>query len=356
MVFTQKFEEEVINFVPKISEKRNYWFVRTLGGQYFEDFANGNFISIGYNEILLFDVNLAKNTKNPTEFLADKVRKFYEENGTPAHTANQILKFVYEIKKGDVVLIPSDSSMFLKFGEVLEDFTYLKSESKDSDKCPFEKRKKVRWIKTISKDQLNPNLYKLIYSHHTITKANIYDQYIDKTLNTFFTKNNKAHLVLDVSTPQGINAKELFRMGLNLFDLLDNFCEEEQLQVSSDDIETKVNLSSPGTVELISNSVYALGIIGFIIVCLNGGDYELNFRVAKVSMSSKGLIQVITNFLNEKSDRKIKEQLVKQMEKMQLQSPDDITKILAAISKKINEKEDTSQLKINTEKDESQKS
>lgn len=329
MLSTQNFIEKV----RKIDASKNYWFVRTQGGDYFNDFANGNFVAIGHDQILLSDVSRAKLSPNPSEALGEKVRKYYEENKMPTHTANQILKFAYEIKKGDIVFIPSSSSSILKFGEVLETPAYLKSDSLDKDDCPFEKRKKVRWFKSIKKKQLDPNLYKLIYSHHTITNAKDYEQYIDKSLYSFFIKEGKGHLVIDVTTTNGIKAKELFRLGLDLFDSVDTFGEDTNIKVNSDDVEAKVNLNSPGTVEFISQSVQVLAIIGMIIVFLNGGEFEVNLRITKVKMKSQGFISKLSNFLNENKNRKIKDEITEHIKKLKIESPDDITKILSQLNK-----------------------
>ena len=38
--------------VPKI-EERNYWLVRTDGGNYFEDFTRNNYIAIGWDYLTL---------------------------------------------------------------------------------------------------------------------------------------------------------------------------------------------------------------------------------------------------------------------------------------------------------------
>lgn len=339
--------KEILDNVIEISEQRNYWFVRTQGGEFYEDFSFGNFISIGYDKILLSDITEAKNSPSPTEFLAEKVRKFYEDNGTPTHTANQILKFVYEIKKGDIVLIPSVSSSEIRFGEVVETPLYLKSDSNDFDNCTFQKRKKIKWLKKVYKNKLNPNLYKLIYLHHAVTDASAYDQYIDKTLNTFFIKHGKAHLVIDIQTQKGIHARQLFRTGLNLLDTLDEYEEFENVDLDTNDIETKVNLESPGTIEFISENIQSIFIIGFLIVSLIGG----NFAISKFSFKSKGLVQSIIDFWNQSKDIKIKEQLVQQLKSLQIQSPDDIVKILNALNQNKQNNDSSNDIKIIEEDD-----
>ncbi len=248
--------------VPTINTSRQYWFIRTNGGEYYDDFFKGGFVAIGFDKVLLYDLVQARNTAQGLEQITASIRKNYPDHTRPQASAKMLIRFIDDIKKGDIIVIPSEGSRHVAFGEVLESTTYLKNESKDIDSCPFEKRKKVKWLKSISRYKLNPNLYQLFFSHHALTGANQYADYIDKTLNSFFVKLGKAHLVLDVTTREGIPARDLFSMGTSLLNLVENYGEEHQEDLSVDDIEIKTNLESPGTVELISQSVLGLMVIG----------------------------------------------------------------------------------------------
>lgn len=46
-----------------------------------------------------------------------------------------------------------------------------------------------------------------MYLHHSISEATAYEIYNDKILNSFYIKDNKANLVLNVQTEADINAK-----------------------------------------------------------------------------------------------------------------------------------------------------
>lgn len=331
---------EVTNKIRKIEDRKNYWFVRTHGGDFYHTFINGDYIAIGYDKILLSDVSRVKESPNAATALAEKVRKFYPENKRPGHTAKQILRFAYEIKKGDIVFVPSYASDYLTFGEVIETPSYTKLDGNNDDACPFEKRKKVKWFKTIKKWELDPNLYKLIYSHHTITNANDYDNYIDKTLFSFYHKKDKAHLVIDVKTTHGINGKDLFRFGLELLEIADEFNENVKENTSSDGVEAKVNLNSPGTVEFIANNISTLVVMGGFLWVLVGGEFEVNLRITKFTGKSKGLIKQISNFLDDSKNRSIKESLKSHIDKLEVTSPEDITKILNSLNNNSDEPEE----------------
>lgn len=44
-------------YVQTVRQDNNYWMVRTMGGAYYEEFVQDKFITIGYNEILLREIN-----------------------------------------------------------------------------------------------------------------------------------------------------------------------------------------------------------------------------------------------------------------------------------------------------------
>jgi restriction system protein len=189
--------DEILSLLPSINSNRRYWFFRTNGGQYFDSFRSRNYIAINYNKIQLQDIVTANvDGIFNIEMLAEKVTKAYKDNEKrPNYVASQLLKFAYEFKKGDIVLIPSSSSQIISFGEITDRAIYL-SEPGEGDNCPYTKRRKVKWVKDIRRDDLDPNLYKLMFSHHAITEGNLYGEYIDKIINSFYIKDNRAHFII----------------------------------------------------------------------------------------------------------------------------------------------------------------
>ncbi len=328
---------EILESLPKISENRNYWFFRTNSGEYFEEFRDGNFIAIGYNEISLEDIK-AGNTGNDVgiEILGNRIQtKYKEKENRPNYVASQLLKFAYKIKKGDIVLIPSASSYNICFGQIIETPAYIAKATGELN-CPYSKRKKVRWLKTIPRDALDPNLYKLMFSHHTITEADLYAEYIDKVTNSFFIKNNSAHLVLKVQTTQDIKAKDLFEMGGIALDLLDEFSKEENLPYKSDDFNVKLNLQSPGLIVLSGVSMGGIVIVGIILVAIAGGGFSLKYgKEFTTGIKTDGIIEKIKSFLTANSNIRMKKELLeKHMKDLNIQDPDDLVKILKELNKK----------------------
>lgn len=329
--------QELLDSLPKISEKRRYWFVRTNAGEYYDAFKKGNYIAIGYNDITLEAIKKA-NTGDETgiKILAEAISKKYtkEQEYRPGYSASQLLKFVYEIKKGDIVLIPSENSTEISFGEVKETPVYLESKIAQGD-SDYYKRKKVKWLYTIDREDLDPNLYRLMYSHHTVTDAGEYSEYIDKIINSFYIKGGKANLVLNVETVDDIKAKDLFQLGSIALDLVDEFCEEESLPYSSDGINLKLDVQSPGFILLAGVTMPAVILVGIIFIAVAGGGFAFTYKKdVKTDIKTDGLVEKMRAFLNSKSNRRTKKELLeKHMKELQIKDPEDLVKILKELNK-----------------------
>lgn len=328
--------KEILDSLPTINSGRRYWFVRTNGGEYYDAFLSGNYVAVGYNEINLSDIK-AGNTGDATglEILSQRIGKVYgDREARPSYVATQLLKFSYSIRKGDVILIPSRNSYEIAFGEVLETPAYVTENVKEGDSL-FLKRKKVKWLKVIARDKLDPNLYKLMYSHHTISEADQYAEQIDKITNSLFVKSDKAHMVLDVQTTKNIKAKDLFEMGLIALELLDEFAEAENLSYKSDEFEIKLNVQSPGFIELTGVSMGGIVLIGIILIAIAGGGFNFSYKEdVKASITSDGIIEKVRRFLTSKSNIKAKKELLeKHMKDLQIQNPEDLINVLKELDK-----------------------
>lgn len=147
------------------SEERNYWLLRTQGGTYFDEFYFNNYIGIEWDDIV-------DNTIKSMETMAQIVSQKYPEEKRATYVAGQIWKFIHDFKKGDIVLIPNKDSKIIAFGEILEDDIYVSDDGisdpfaqlsipddEDSNSIPvLRKRRRVKWIKTIKRELLDPHL------------------------------------------------------------------------------------------------------------------------------------------------------------------------------------------------------
>ncbi|MDP2235028.1 MAG: hypothetical protein Q8J88_01220 [Bacteroidales bacterium] len=329
--------ENIISLLPQLNESRGYWFVRTNGGLYYDNFIEEGFIAIGYDEITLESIKMAhENKASGLLELGNIVRDTYKKDEyRPNFVASQLVKFSYEIKKGDIVLIPSENSSRITFGEVSESAVFLQQRlSFMPDVCPFVKRKKVDWIETKSRDSLDPYLYKMFFSHQAISDASQYGPYIDKAINSIFIKGDKAHLVLDVQTSDNIKARDLFEYGTVTLELFDEFCKEENLPYNSDQFDVKINVQSPGLIELAGLSIDGIVYIGIILVAVTGGGFSLKTNAIDVSLKTDGIISKIQAFLKSRSNIKTKRKLIeKHTEQLQIKNPEELVRVLDELNK-----------------------
>jgi restriction system protein len=323
--------EKILLNIPTFKE-RNYWLVRTQGGQYYGDYRSNDFIAIGHNEISLNDINESKkNTKNPYELLTAKIKGNNKEQLRPKYIATQLFKFAYEINKGDIVIIPGDNSAQISFGEIIETPMFLEDNIDYSNhkKCNYIKRKKVKWLKDIYRDELEPKLYKLLFSHHTITKANQYSSEIDRTINDFYIKEDEAHVILKVAAFDEIKARSLFQMGNNLLDIVDQYCKDNNLDIDTSEVEIKLNLQSPGTIQLSGKQKTAIAIIGLLIVGVVGGGFKIQYGDFEFDLSTKGAIQKVIDAQEANNDINIKNNILeKHVETFQIKQPNDLVNVL----------------------------
>lgn len=286
--------EELLEYfnIPIINNGRQYWLVRTDGGNLWEQFKAEGFIGIGWNEFsdsnkfLHIDEN-----KELEKQIRESIRNEYKVD-KPGLIINSIKRFSVQMKIGDIVMIPSSSSNIISFGEIVSDlYLYeLTEEDIDEERCEYVKRREVRWLKDIYRNDLDPLLFKMFQTHHTIVNAENYADVIDRTLENIYIKDNIAHLKIDVKTKDNIKGKKLYMLQKMVFD--------SKLEVS-DDLEMKINVQSPGFLELITTNLWDVIKISFAVSIILGGGKGFGIEIP-------GLISIF-NKLNEnrREDKKL---------------------------------------------------
>ena len=339
--------------IPIIHSDRRYWLVRTKSGVYFNDFFLNDYISIGWDEI--DDISLM--TEATREVLTDIIRKQYDKDknkngdeedeevkktGNYGLIATQLIRFVSEIKKGDIVIIPSQKSNNIAFGEVLDDSIYeeyVDLEDIEQTQCTFIKRRKVRWIKRQKKEEVDVYLYKLLNSHHTITDAKEYANIIERTLNSIYIKDNIAHFTIRVGQEDNIKLKELSSLIDNNISIINEFNKFTSSDLDVDDVAIKINLHSPGPVE-IQGVISGVLVISMITFAVCGGGFKFvrkngNKNVETgLEMNSEGFMEKLIKFMdhfnnNKREDMKLKAQIENSRRDLRIEVPQDECKEIA---------------------------
>ena len=270
-----------------LNNEMNYWFVRTESGKFYEDFLFNSYIAVGWNEINI----LSKD--NDDEKTIALIKEKYPDK-IPGRVLNPIKRFCLEMKPGDLVIIPSSSSATFAFGIIQSD-PYLENineenfEDDDAESCPYSKRRTVRWLSSLDRHRLDPHLFQFFRAHQAISNASNYADYIDRTLNTLYIKNNIAHIILDVCTHENIPANKLIKFISGLLNYLNKVTNDPN---ASNDIDIKLNVQSPGIVEFIGNPL-KIAILAIILIILIGGEVNFSKQGDDIEFSAKtpGLIE-----------------------------------------------------------------
>lgn len=325
-------------------EDRNYWFIRTRRGTYYEDFKNEGFVGIEWDKVS--DKSFISSANE--DDLKVEVVKNYPDMDRPGYIAKQIIKFANDIKKGDIVLIPNEHSEWISFGEILEDDMYiLENEEEDflallddfydqssnnEERPILKKRRKVKWLYDIKRINLDPYLYGIIYAHNAIVDANPYSLFIDRTLSQFYVKGKKAYFTYKVTKKKNIPYGDILTFLNSNYNLI-NFINKysSSIKIDPQELVLKINVQSKGPVQF-KGAMKNILIFGLIIGALFGNKMDFKAFGIEYSFETKGLPGLITeinqiidtknNVEKETEMKKLINELESDRKRLQIQIPD----------------------------------
>lgn len=343
--------DELTQQISVIPTNKKYWLIRTQSGSLYNNFVENNIVGLDRSELSikeLYDLNNNFIDRDQLQNEIKKhVKKYYDKNdyGDDLSSqklgliSNQIFNFYYNVKEGDIVIIPSEDSSHISFGVVQESFI---AEFTDEEKRNFEDtsvpflNKRVKWLKEFRRRSLDPNIFRMFTAHHAINNVSKYAEIIERTLRDLYILDNEAHLVINVEQSQDIKAKDLFGMGYSLMELVDMVAEDLKLEgVSSDDLEVTVNLNSPGKIDLKS-TIKKTTLVAGLILLVCGGGYTASNGASLKTDGLKSLIEAIADYQDRaeeresrKADRELKKRMFERYEdSLEVKTPDDIIRLM----------------------------
>jgi len=305
--------EKLNELIANVSSEKHYWFFRSMGGIYFKEFYEEGYIAIGYDEILLRDLEDLPEKDNSAREMIKARLKSKRPDFTPnkiATAAGQIIKFYRSVNVGDFVMVPSSESKSYAFGIVTTNM-FEDSSEHGFERCPFAKRRKVKWLKIFNRCQLDPKLLLALGNQQTLSSIDDYSLFIDRKINNLYAKGDKSYLVIRVNQDNGLSWDDFYFI-TDLGDLFKFVSQQGGIAVDLTKIEMKINVQSPGDILLIANGGDAyLLIIAFIaLLCLLPGG---KVNLWKIQFESKGLgcllnqiVDAVNKFLNEQQERKLR--------------------------------------------------
>lgn len=247
--------QEIFDIINVPSTTR-YWFMRTETGTLLETFLEKQFISIGHDSITSRDLEKLSDAELKTKIArADNNIDLTTQSGKgkASRILNRIEAF-RDIKKDDVVIIPSEGSEYLSFGIVQSDEIY--EEENDNDH-PHRKRKSVNWIvKQEYIGNLSPKFYQVKRFRGTLYDISDWAADItDSLLHNLYIKNDNSHFVIRVNTDDPISWPLLSEYLSLLHDLLKEINVDFELQEDIESSTIKINLQSKGILNLAQKGI-----------------------------------------------------------------------------------------------------
>ncbi|MCM3488829.1 hypothetical protein M3689_05850 [Alkalihalophilus marmarensis] len=306
--------QQYVDNILEIPETTNYWLVRADGGKYYHDFLNNDFIATSNDEVTLDRLNV-ENALNFAGITVDTFKKIYADiykDKKPqqiSHAASRIYSFICGIKVNDLVLVPSQRSTEFIIGIVTSDVYEAtqeeinKSHGDHYSICPYIKRRKVKWLKTVKRESISEKMYWILSAHQSIFNLNEHADHVDKLLSPVYIKGNQCFAILKVHREQGINVNDW----LELYGEVKNISKED-----SSDIIIKNNVQSPGLIDFVTD-LDNLRTLVWCFVLLSG------VFLTKVKVGKLEVLGIIPYFLNEGKINRESMRLDNEMKKVELE-------------------------------------
>lgn len=302
-------EKKVLK-IKEVPSDQKYWFFRTEAGTYFPDFYLNEYIAYGWDDFNnLDDLKEALQSEKKKNLLKEDFKKKYPEEKREGLAVNQMLLFIDTMSIGDIVLIPSAGGEQLAIGVIKSDAYIYKSPCANIDEdfddeergyktCPYLKRRNIKWIKTIRKNNLDPHLYKLMFARNTISDASSYDMYIDREMYPIYLKDRKIYISLRVEQKEGISALDMSNLLSSSLSILHAF-GDEKIKPEIDSLEVKMMVESPGVIQFIGGAAAGTMLLGAISLFAFGADIDFEVWGQKYSIQSNGAVQSYIDYKKE---------------------------------------------------------
>lgn len=316
----------------QVNPERKYWFVRSNSGSYYDIFMEMGYVAVDFDQIPFSKViELRSRFRDDFDKMLPELKSQLKlvlpdySNRDISILAGQTIRFHSEMNPGDVIITPSAGSYQLSFGVVQTDV--YDAQAKDLYECDFKRRRGVKWLKTVSRFELDPYLLRTLIQQKTISDISIHATIIERTLTNFFVQDNEANMVLNIEKSQDIDLEHF----VNLFkavDLANNFIKMQGEDNTDNLIFVKTALNSKGRLQFVSKSIKNLAIVAIIFNSIAGGGLTIEQGDFKLDMSTRGIIKAVEEYKNAEENRAVVEKIRESMDTLQVKSPDDIVKIL----------------------------
>ncbi|OGX82009.1 hypothetical protein BEN47_05150 [Hymenobacter lapidarius] len=287
--------EQIVARIPVLDATRQYWFIRTNGGAFFQDFLDSGSVGIGYNLVTYAQIKRALVQRDKTEggILGAIINRYPEfDKNKLGRVLGLFTRFYTDMQEGDVVVMPSAGSNEYAFGIVTGDEAFEVDTTTTDDKTIYRKRRRVEWVARKPSRSLDSNLYEAFRAPQAMSTLNPHASYLDREMHSIYTKDGQTHVRLDITTPDGIDGRDYFAMGGALFALCEQFCEDANIDAACGEIDVRQNIQSPGVLEFIGkNRMVTTFLASTLTVALFGGHVKAD--ALKIDIGTEGIFPIM---------------------------------------------------------------
>ncbi|EPW8932633.1 hypothetical protein JZL10_13400 [Staphylococcus aureus] len=270
-------EKENFLSIDIIRDDVNYWLIRTNGGDWYQDFKQNNHVSITNSIVSLCDLKevndiekykkivTSKNQKKQkdlenslTNLPEDEKQKILDKNNLSKRSITDLSKrlfdFIHKINIGDYVIIPNYRSFEFCIGIIISDATEYTDKNIHSLKINSQKNnykfsnnklhRKVKWLKHIPRNRINPKILNKLQMHQTIISLSEYKKHINYLINPIYIQNTNIHINIGINRTKDISPKLWYDFNY----LIKLFTDTTSFKFNSQ----KIDVQSPGMIEFIS--------------------------------------------------------------------------------------------------------
>ena len=324
--------------VPTIiqANDKSYWMVRTDDGTNYPTFSESNIVALNVRNVSIGHIQELYRQNNDKkqcvplikdylirEHAAGHIRLSYEIESQGYSTnvgrlAGQIFSMAFEMRYGDIVLIPSHGASEIKIGKITDGDVIVN----DTLNAQFSIARRVEWLKTISKRKLDPCLYKALGAHQAVSNISDYSEYIERNYHSYFTIDDKMHYVLTVNN-ETVGAANLSRCILEILNTAQEISNAYGLDFNMDDVEFTINVNSPGKFSFISTVKASILVIA-VATAIGGGTLHYQNLEMSTNGAFSTLVEGVNSFLDANENRREKQELFDMYRRsLELQSVED---------------------------------
>lgn len=301
--------------IPNIPAETKFWLIRTKSGYFYDEFVDNKYVALGWNHI----TQLTPFGKNSIERLKEEIKERYGDV-RPGVAINKCMRFIYDVKPGDYILIPNAGGSMVTIaiaGEYYEvDLDYKKElvaikkiENGESEigkvECPYRKRRHIDIVMTISSQRLGYKILKGMSSYHGISDMGDYAVDILNCVYDCYTYKDNMMYSVNIAKREPIKARELSKLLYGVTELFCNLTDEDLVSVT-------INLNSPGKITVVLEKGYqklkkgAIPLLAIYLFVFGGSGFGFEFPGL-----ADGIINTIKEYRTMNIEVELKEEELK---------------------------------------------